>query len=301
MKLKRYFFVVAVGLALAACGHQNGQSKPTKTATTQKARGHGHGHKRCPYAANAHGGHGHSGGQGHGHAHKACPRAANAHGHGHKACPHAAKAHGHGHAHGDGKPYVHHTARHRFQNVKRWAKIFDNPKRDGWQKPKAVVAKLALDAKATVADLGAGTGYFTLHLARAVPQGKVLALDVEDNMVAHIKKRAKKAGLANVVAKKIASGTSGLPNNVDVVFLCNTYHHIDHRRRYFREVASKLAPKGKLVIVDFKGGKIPVGPPEAHRVLPPRVDKELTDAGLKRLELDEKTLPYQYIAVYMKR
>ena len=86
-----------------------------------------------------------------------------------------------------------------------------------------------------------------------------------------------------------------------MVFVCDTYHHIDARTKYFKAVADKLKPGGRLVIVDFKMGKIPVGPPEKHRVTPATLHEELAAAGYSKVEVDETTLPYQYIAIYTKK
>lgn len=99
----------------------------------------------------------------------------------------------HGH-HGHSSP----TANHRFQDPDRWSKVFDDPERDAWQKPDAVVAALSLNPASVVADLGAGTGYFSIRIARKVPEGKVFAVDIEPKMVAHVEERARHESLTNV-------------------------------------------------------------------------------------------------------
>lgn len=231
--------------------------------------------------------HGHTQGEQHGHAHPKQSRA----GHAHEGDAHKGHAH-RGHAH------KHHTRHHRFRDPERWARIFDRESRAKWQKPAAVVKKLGLRATDHVADIGAGTGYFSLPLARAVPEGKVYALDIEKKMAAYAEARAHKEGLKQVQGGVAGADDPHIPAPVDVVFLCNTYHHIEGRTAYFQRVAKSLKSGGRVVIVDFKPGKLPVGPPPDHRVLPEAVDKELSAAGYKRLELDSATLPYQYIAIY---
>ena len=93
-----------------------------------------------------------------------------------------------------------HTHEHAFEDADKWAEVFDDPKRDAWQKPHEVIEALKLKPDALIADIGAGTGYFTVRLARAVPAGKVFAVDLEPDMVKHLAERAKREHLANIVA-----------------------------------------------------------------------------------------------------
>src|SRR5262245_27510300 len=100
---------------------------------------------------------------------------------------------------------------HRFENAEQWAKIFDDPARDAWQHPDAVVAALELAPAMTVADVGAGTGYFTVRLARAVPQGRVIATDIEPDMVRYLTERAGREHLSNVTAVQCGATDPKLP------------------------------------------------------------------------------------------
>jgi SAM-dependent methyltransferase len=225
-------------------------------------------------------------------------------GHTEKKVAHGGHEHHHGHHHHahHGTPaggQKCHTSNHRFRDPARWSKVFDNPKRDAWQKPDAVVAKLALAPTASIADIGAGTGYFSMRFAKAVPQGKVFAIDLEQTLLEHIKKRAAKAGLEQRIQTVQASATdANVPQAVDVIFLCNTYHHIGQRVQYFAKLKSKLNKGGRIVVVDYKGGELPMGPPESHRVLPEALQKELESAGYQKVAVDRETLPYQYIAIF---
>ncbi|MFO0762067.1 MAG: class I SAM-dependent methyltransferase, partial [Byssovorax sp.] len=211
------------------------------------------------------------------------------------ACAPAAPADAPHEGHHGGHDHPH----HHFTNAEQWAKEFDDPARDAWQKPDAVVAALALAPSAKVADIGAGTGYFTVRIARAAATGKVLALDVEPDMVRYLGERARKEGLANIEPRLVQKDDPKLDTPVDIVFVCDTYHHIEDRPAYFRKVAAALAPGGKVVIVDFKLGDIPVGPKHG-RIGPVELDTEMQAAGLHRVSLDESTLPYQYIAAYTR-
>ncbi len=202
--------------------------------------------------------------------------------------PHAkanAEHDGHGHGH------------HRFENAEEWAKQFDDPQRDEWQKPDAVLAFLKLDPAAVVADLGAGTGYFAVKIAAAVPQGRVLANDIEPDMVRYLAERADKDGLGNVVAVQGTAEGPELPEPADVAFMCDVYHHISDRPGYFTKVREQLRDGGRLVIVDFRkdaADDIP-GPPPAMRIGHDELVRELEGAGWKHLRTDVQTLPHQYI------
>ena len=210
---------------------------------------------------------------------------------------------GHGPHHGPQEMAGHHRPHdmpHRFEDAEAWAKHFDDPQRDAWQKPDAVIESLELPPDAIVADVGAGTGYFTVRLARAVPQGRVIATDVEPDMVRYIDERAEKEGLTNVTAVKNAPGDPGLPEPVDLVFLCDVVHHVADRPAFFSAAAGKLREGGRVVIVDFEpdAPEGTPGPPARHRLSVEALAGELQQAGLKLLRADRDTLPYQYIAVF---
>ena len=185
-----------------------------------------------------------------------------------------------------------HTHQHRFGDAEQWSKVFDDPQRDAWQKPHEVIQALALKPDAIVADLGAGTGYFSMRLAHMTPQGKVYAVDLEPAMVKHLDERAKKAGLQNVVAVQAQPGSANLPERADLVLLVDVYHHIEDRERYFRELAKSLKPGGRVAIIDFRMDS-PAGPPRGARVEPGRVKAEMQRAGYA-LAREHAFLPNQY-------
>jgi len=209
--------------------------------------------------------------------------------------PDHGQAGGHGHAdHGDGA-----TVHHRFDDVARWVKVFDDPARDAWQKPDDLVAGLELANGATVADVGAGTGYFLPHLAAAVgPEGRVLGVDIERTLVTHMRERVRDAGLSQVEVRLGAPDDPALiAGEVDVVLLVDTYHHIDGRVEWFQRLRRSVTPGGRLVVVDFKAGELPVGPPPAHRIPKEQVDVELAEAGWRRVATPD-LLPYQFVHIY---
>lgn len=203
--------------------------------------------------------------------------------------------HGHGHGHGNGRAEGHFE--HRFERADDWVARFDDPKRDEWQKPARVVELLGIEPAMKVADIGAGTGYFLPHLARAVgDQGQVLALDIEADMVRYMKERARREGLANVSARAVEPGDPGLERgSLDRILIVNTWHHIAERPAYADKLRQALSERGTLAIIDFTKDA-PYGPPPAHRLPPAAVVAELERAGF-RAEAIAEDLPHQYIVV----
>src|SRR5258708_31683172 len=92
------------------------------------------------------------------------------------------------------------THRHRFGDAEKWAKVFDDPGRDAWQKPHEVIEALALAPDAVVADIGSGTGYFAARLARFVPKRRVYGVDTQPRMVKYLAERARPQGLAHLAS-----------------------------------------------------------------------------------------------------
>jgi predicted methyltransferase len=190
------------------------------------------------------------------------------------------------------------TSRQTFEDVGHWVRVFDDPRRDAWQKPREVVAALGLRDGMTVADLGAGTGYFSRHLARAVGDGGVVyAVETEPRLVAHLRTRAEREGTPNVVAIEATPGDPRLPRAVDVVLVVDTYHHVDDRPVYFERLRRRLAPGGRVAIVDWHKRPLPEGPPPAHKLAREHVVEEMTKAGY-RLVAEPDLLPYQYFLVF---
>lgn len=191
------------------------------------------------------------------------------------------------------------TADHAFDDVEHWTGVFDNPKRDTWQKPDEVVRALGLKAGMAVADLGAGTGYFLRHLSTAVgPDGVVFAVEVETKLLDHIRKRAAAEALANVVPVLTSPDEPRLPHGrVDLVVIVDTYHHIDDRRQYLRRLARVLAPGGRVAIIDWLKRELPEGPPPDHKLAREHVLDEMRAAGFNLIE-EPAFLPYQYFLIF---
>src|SRR5206468_3894275 len=154
------------------------------------------------------------------------------------------------------------TSHRSFADVEQWVAVFDDPARDAYQKPREVVRALRIRPGMRVADVGAGTGYFSRYLSAAVgAAGTVLAVDTEPELVRYLRERAEKEKTDNVVPILASPDNPRLPRGaVDLVLLVDTFHHIDHRVAYFGSLRRTLAPGGRVAVVDWQKRETPVGP-----------------------------------------
>jgi len=160
----------------------------------------------------------------------------------------------------------------------------NDPARDAWQKPAAVVEKLAIKPGSRVADLGAGGGYFTWHLAEAVgPQGTVYAVEIDETALAMIRKDMTSRRVTNVVPVRADARDAKIPEVVDLVFSCDTYHHMDDRVAYFRSLRRYLKPEAHLAILDFHPHGVFSGL-LGHGTEKEVVRQEMESAGYRLLE-----------------
>ena len=190
----------------------------------------------------------------------------------------------------------HQTHQHGFGGAEQWAQEFDDPKRDAWQKPHEVIQALALKPDAVIADIGSGTGYFSVRLARMVSKGRVYGVDIEPDMVKYLAERAKREGLKNLIAVRGAPGDPLLPEKVDLILMVDTFHHIEDRDRYFRTLHDSLKPGGRIAIIDFRMDSLG-GPPKSARSTPDGIKAELNRAGYTLVQ-EHAFLPNQYFLIF---
>ena len=182
-------------------------------------------------------------------------------------------------------------------DLRRRAEVLDDPARDDWQRPREVVVALAVGEGMVVVDVGAGTGYFEVHLSRAVgPRGRVLALEVDPRLVTHMQQRFATAGLANVEARLVGLDDPELgAGTVDRVLVVDTWHHLTDRVAYARRLRQALAPGGLLAVVDYPTDARR-GPPQELRLSEQAVLAELGAAGFAARVVAE-SLPDQYVVL----
>lgn len=184
--------------------------------------------------------------------------------------------------------HMHHTP------VEELIKRFESPERDAYQQPEKVMQYLGNLKGKTIMDIGAGSGYFSVKLA--AKGARVIAADVDDGFLDFVKKRIEKDGLKNIEVRKIPFDSPSLKGQeVDMVLIVNTYHHIDNRSEYFSKVRYGTKTAGELVIIDFFKTELPTGPAPAQKVSIDEVVAELKKAGYTKFNIDVNLLPYQYI------
>jgi arsenite methyltransferase len=167
--------------------------------------------------------------------------------------------------------------------------------RDSWQKPDEVVQSLNLKSGDVIADIGAGNGYFTRRFAQAVsPGGEALGLEISSSLVQSMRRDADRSGVDTYKPILVESDDPGFePGSVDVVFLCNAYHHLRNRVDYFKKVSRGLKEDGRVVIVDFYNKRMAIGPPPGHTLSREVVIDEMKSAGYQLLN-EKDFLQYQY-------
>ncbi|HEY7129656.1 MAG TPA: class I SAM-dependent methyltransferase [Nitrospira sp.] len=158
----------------------------------------------------------------------------------------------------------------------------NDPSRDAWQKPKEVVEKLAIAPGSRVGDVGAGGGYFTWYLADAVgPQGLVYAVDIDETGLGIIRKEMNARDLRNIIPIHAEPDDANLPEPVDLVFSCDTYHHMKDRVAYFKSLARYLKADGRVAILDFHPHGFFSGL-LGHGTAQEEVQREMEAAGYRR-------------------
>ena len=174
--------------------------------------------------------------------------------------------------------------------------MFESPERTAYQEPDKVLAYIGDLKGKKLMDIGSGSGYFSFRFAKK--GANVVAADVQEEFLAYVKDRITKEDVSpgSVTQRKISYTDPFLNDKeMDIIFLCNVYHHIENRQEYFTKVKKGLSMGGKLVVVDFFKKDLPIGPPMDHKIDQETVKSELEKLGFKNIKLDEKLLKYQYI------
>lgn len=138
-------------------------------------------------------------------------------------------------------------------DVQRWVERFEGESRETYVHRDQIVAAMGLKPGMSVADIGAGTGFYSFLFAEQVgPEGRVFAVDISDEFVAHIAAGAREKGLKNIQTVLCKADSVELPpRSVDVAFICDTYHHFEYPRSTMRSLHRALKPGGQVFIVDF--------------------------------------------------
>ncbi len=182
----------------------------------------------------------------------------------------------------------------------RGANWLERPERVGEEKPDDAVAQMDLKPTDVVADIGAGTGYFSFRISPLVPEGRVLAVDIQRQMLTRIERRAKKDGITNVEAVLGSIDNPNLPTaTVDVALMVDAYHEFSHPREMMLALVDALKPGGRIILLEYRLEDPSVPIKRLHRMSEVQVRKEMAAVGLTFVE-NRTFLPQQHFLVFQK-
>jgi SAM-dependent methyltransferase len=183
--------------------------------------------------------------------------------------------------------------------------LLERPERDAYQKPDQVMAALAFRPGERVADVGAGSGYFTRRVSRAVgAEGVVWAIDIAPEVLEYLEQRARREGLDNIRIQRVQADDPQLPpGGVDTILMVDTLHYVKDRAAYARKLRAGLAPGGRVVVIDFVPKPLeerPWGPPPSQKMSREEVDAAMAEAGLAPARVHD-FLTEQFFVEYRPR
>jgi 2-polyprenyl-3-methyl-5-hydroxy-6-metoxy-1,4-benzoquinol methylase len=204
------------------------------------------------------------------------------------------------------KHSTHHTNHanehmHKKHSHEELIKRFDDPKRHEWQQPEKVIKILSPLKSQKVMDIGVGSGYFSKYFLEA--GAFVTGADVDAQFLDFVQTKFPSKEYPNFSTRKIQYDDPLVQNNeFDLIFICNTYHHIDQRVTYLKKLIHGIKPTGKIAIVDFKmKSDSTIGPPQKLRLSEEHVLSELQQAGFSKIKVLNDVLPEQYIILGYKK
>jgi ubiquinone/menaquinone biosynthesis C-methylase UbiE len=185
------------------------------------------------------------------------------------------------------------------QDPKAYINTLEDPQRDAYQKPHEVLTALRLKPGEVIADIGAGSGYFTFRFSHFVGEkGKIYAVDVSPDMILYINRRIRDLKLNNVISILADPDDPLLPDrSVNRFFFSESWHHIENQTKYLSLMKRMLKPGGEVVMIDFHKKELPVGPPPEMRIAREDVINQMEKNGF-RLAKEHTFLPYQYFLIF---
>jgi ubiquinone/menaquinone biosynthesis C-methylase UbiE len=188
-----------------------------------------------------------------------------------------------------------------FEHTDKYIDFLEREDRIKWQKPDAVIEKLDIRGDEVIADLGAGSGYFSFPFSFAVPQGKVYAIDIEPEMLRYIHHKAMMNDIKNIEAIRAEPDDPKIPEDSDRVFICDVLHHIENKPLWLERLYNQMKKGAQLILIEFKEGELPEGPPEKIKISQTEIIRLAISAGFTRISVDTELLPYQTFLVFKKQ
>ena len=180
------------------------------------------------------------------------------------------------------------------------AEWLDRSSRPQEENTQLAIDKIKVSPTGVIADIGAGTGYYTFKLAPKVPKGKVYAVEIQDEMIAALNERKKKLNNINVEVIKGTTTSANLPaNSVDLAIMVDVYHELEYPVEILESIKKSLKKDGQLLLIEYKGEDPAVAIKPLHKTTVKQLNKELAANGLELL-YDGEFLPIQHFLVYKK-
>jgi ubiquinone/menaquinone biosynthesis C-methylase UbiE len=187
------------------------------------------------------------------------------------------------------------------RTAEEWITTLESPERIQSLKIAEVLGKLGLKPGQTVADIGAGSGIFSIQFSRSVrPGGKVYAVDVDEKLIEHILASATEQGIVNIEGVHGEYDDPSLPVDVDLAFIHDVLHHIEHRDVYLKKLAEYLKPGARVAIIDFKPGKGDHANDASLQVSQEQATAWMGSAGLKPVEVIDNLFPDRWFVIYAR-
>lgn len=182
----------------------------------------------------------------------------------------------------------------------RGASWLERPERERQERTDLLINGLPIEPDFVVADIGAGTGYFSFPIAERVPNGKVLAVDIQPEMLAYIEARKRDTNVSNVVPVLGDETSPNLPlGSVDLAFIVDAYHEFSYPREMGEALASALKPGGRLVLIEYRAEDPTVPIKRLHKMSQAQAKKEMAAIGLTWIRTDDY-LPQQHVLIFEK-
>ncbi len=177
----------------------------------------------------------------------------------------------------------------------------DRSNRQKEENPRLAVNNIYVAANAVIADIGAGTGYFTFKLAAKVPKGKVYAVELQDELIRQLKKNKKKNKTANVVVVQGSDTNTNLPDSsVDLVLMADVYHELEYPQEMLHSISRSLKPNGRILLLEYRGEDKSIPIKELHKMTVAQLNTELGANGFK-LFFQGEFLPIQHFLIYTRK
>jgi ubiquinone/menaquinone biosynthesis C-methylase UbiE len=188
-----------------------------------------------------------------------------------------------------------------FADMEKYIEFLERKDRAIWQRPDTVISSMNLKGTETIADVGAGSGYFSFRFASKLPKGKVIAIDIEPEMIRHIHHKVMSSDIKNIEVVLASEDDPKVSEKVDIVFICDVLHHLKNRAEWLNKLSSEISKGAKLILIEFKEGNLPEGPPEKIKISSKEMLAVVSQAGFTLIRKNTTLLPYQNYFEFEKK